>query len=276
MPQKLPLPSNTHLQAPLISSNTMKAYTLTFILTLTSFTPISTTTNRRLLHQPLFPVTSTPSPPLDNPFFHLHTPDQPPPPPPPSPDNTTATHPLAPPPPPPKKPVMKITALVSVGIVTLIMLWALVFFIYKHKLKRETQDSPTTGFESGTVTLNRSPYNRLKNSVKRSDRYRYRPSPELQPLPPLSKSHPLSKPMPQAVAMTSDDDDEEVVHEFYSPHGSLASIENGSSVTSLNAVRISKRDSPRSIFSDSFSPVKQPPESPGAFSIKTASTSCSK
>ncbi|KAD3640877.1 hypothetical protein E3N88_30100 [Mikania micrantha] len=271
-----------------------------FLFTLSLLASVRTTTHRRILHQPLFPVSPTPPPPpppsspsspttSDHPFFHENTPDRPPSPPPPMAAgvaaNSTVTHPIAPQP--GNKPGKKIAVVISVGIVTLGMLSALAFFIYKHKSKQQTEsrklvggnsmgrhineDSPEnmapatflyigtveparTATESTNGTSNGSPYNKL-NTIKRSDRYR--PSPELQPLPPLSKPPPPPPPI-----CSSDEEDE--IHDFYTPQGSIASTDDGFSGRSLNAKRIgrwnsspnphSKRTSPRSRLSVSSSP----------------------
>ncbi|KAJ0726377.1 putative formin, FH2 domain-containing protein [Helianthus annuus] len=228
----------------------------------------SSTITRRILHQPLYPATSSPPPPppspppsptnSDDPFFRENTP--PPPPPPPAAaagvaGNTTATHPIAPQP--ATKPAKKIAVVISVGIVTLGMLTALAFFIYKHKTKQQTESrklvnntlatelatesprnlTPSTFLYIGTVEPSRavtestngnstdSPYNKL-NSIKRSDRYR--PSPELQPLPPLRKP-PLPPSAAPPPAMSSSDDEDEI-QDFYTPNGSIASTDDGYSV----------------------------------------------
>ncbi|KAK9064890.1 hypothetical protein SSX86_016272 [Deinandra increscens subsp. villosa] len=249
----------------------MKPYLITFILTLSFFTTLTTTTQRKLLHQPLFPVTSTPPPPpppsSDNPFFHEHTPVPPQSPPPPvtaaemGGNNTAATDQQ-----PANNSGKKIAVGVSVGVAAVGMLSGLVFFIYKLKSKQQTESkevslppspfiyvgnvegSRTAGTESTTSgTSNGSPYNKL-NPVKLFDRYR--PSPELQPLPPLIKP-------PAAV---TDDEDQES-HGFQTPRGSVISSEDGGSVQSLNAKRIrrspiprAKTTSPRSRLSVSSSP----------------------
>lgn len=234
---------------------------------------------RRILHQPLFPESSTPPPgeddssssllapppPVDSsgvdpdePFFPEvpsgSTPNQASSPPPPSATTNgsgpmpTATQ--------PTKPTKQVAIAVSVVIVTLGMLSALAFYIYKHKVKHPvetqklvggrnsgryaaTEDSsvPPSGFlyfgateptnqRSVTVAedsiVNGSPYHKL-NPGKRSDRYR--PSPELQPLPPLNKAPPArSLPQrysPAATISSSDEEGRETM--YYTPHGSVAS-----------------------------------------------------
>ncbi|CAH1413375.1 unnamed protein product [Lactuca virosa] len=295
----------------------MKAYSMSFMLILSFFTSVTTTTHRRILHQPLFPATPTPpagpelppsqpSPPTsDHPFFQENpngkTPDQTQSPPPPATaagesTNTTATHPIAPQP--AAKPAKKIAVAISVGLVTLGMLSALAFFIYKHKSKQQIESRKLVGGNSlqrngeetsrnlppssflyiGTVepaittttsdhstngTRNGSPYNKL-NSIKRSDRYR--PSPELQPLPPLTKPQPPLTSINSPPAVSSSDEEEEEEEEesqdFYTPHGSTASTDDGYSVRSfkrndrrnLSPVPLSKRTSPKSRLSISSSP----------------------
>lgn len=305
----------------------MKAFLFSFLLTLSFFTSATATTHRRNLHQPLFPVTSAPpplppsppsSPVSDNPFFHEkpngHTPDQPQSPPSPGvaagvASNNTVTHPIAPQP--ATKPGKKIAVVISVGIVTLGMLSALAFFIYKHKSKQQSETRklvegnslprnneessrnlpPSTFLYIGTVepsrtttestngTSNGSPYSKL-NSIKRSDRYR--PSPELQPLPPLSKPQPLppSNNSPQTMYSSDDDEEEEEIHDFYTPQGSIASTDDGYSVRSLNSKRIhrrnsspipySKRTSPRSRLSVSSSPDTSEKLHPADSPVKTS------
>ncbi|KAL0692102.1 hypothetical protein Bca4012_059282 [Brassica carinata] len=259
--------------------------------------------HRRILHQPLFPETSPPPPPIestppppdapDQPFFpeNPSTPDQtqfsPPPPASadvngglPIPTATTNTQ--------PAKPGKKIAIVISVGIVTLGMLSALAFFLYRHKVKHASESRklvnagggsrifhedprppPTTTSSTflymGTVEpsrepvrdsisgsnnepVNTSPYRKL-NSVKRSDRYR--PSPELQPLPPLAKP-----PQPSDYNNSPSSDEECRDTAFYTPHGSAISSDDGyytafpRSGGNSNGYSIphSKRTSPRSKF----------------------------
>ncbi|KAL0686441.1 hypothetical protein Bca4012_053289 [Brassica carinata] len=250
--------------------------------------------HRRILHQPLFPETSTPPPPdaPDQPFFP-ENPDQnqlPPPPPPPASSDVNGGLPIpTATPTQPAKPGKKIAIVVSVGIVTLGMLSALAFFLYRHKVKHagDTQKlvnngrgdggsrifhedprpplPPTTSstflymgtvepvrdsISSGTnnnVPVNNSSSYRKLNSVKRSDRYR--PSPELQPLPPLSKPSDYNSPSPSS--SSSDGECRETA--FYTPHGSAISSDDGYYTAfprSGNGYSIphSKRTSPRSKF----------------------------
>lgn len=290
----------------------MKAYLMSFVLIVSFFTSVKPTSHRRILHQPLFPATPTPPPvpelppsqpsptTSDHPFFHENpngkTPDQTQSPPPPAATavvaaNSTVTHPIAPQP--ANKPAKKIAVAISVGLVTLGMLSALAFFIYKHKSKQQSESRKLVGGNSlqrngeetsrnlppssflyiGTVepsistnestngTRNGSPYNKL-NSIKRSDRYR--PSPELQPLPPLSKPQPppASINSPPAVSSSDEEEEEDESQDFYTPHGSTASTDDGYSVRSFrqnhrrtsSPVPLSKRTSPKSRLSISSSP----------------------
>ncbi|XWS29714.1 hypothetical protein CRYUN_Cryun24cG0053900 [Craigia yunnanensis] len=190
----------------------------------------------------------------------------------------------------PAKPAKKVAIAISVGIVTLGMLSGLAFFLYRHRAKHpgETQklvggnserfqeDSrvpPSSFLYIGTVEPSRrsvsevnggangSPYHKL-NSLKRSDRYR--PSPELQPLPPLAKP-PTIENSPTAMSSSSSSSDEESKGTaFYTPQGSTISNEesyytpvsrpiNSNSVTparneingNTNSVPRSKRISPK-------------------------------
>ncbi|GMH06361.1 hypothetical protein Nepgr_008201 [Nepenthes gracilis] len=232
---------------------------------------------RRILHQSFFPASSIPppgslpSPPppnvSDEPFFPEDpngptTSYQSPPPPPAPPANSTipiqtATQ--------PTRPTKKMTIAISVGIVTLGMLSALAFYLYRHRVKLpgenqklvgsndsqrnvfdESRVPPSSFLYIGTVELpnqrsatvneenlaNRSPHYEL-NSAKRSDRYR--PSPELQPLPPLNRVAAAIRNSPQrhsptvttALSNSSDEDNHEA--NFYTPQGSVAGYDEGCS-----------------------------------------------
>ncbi|KAK7330959.1 hypothetical protein VNO77_25166 [Canavalia gladiata] len=301
----------------------MKAHNWSFffILSLSLFTPVPTAkavntiqlrtsnasyTTRRILHQPLFPVTSAPPPaippppppetpsPPDIPFFNQYPAGPPPP------DqnqnqqpaaasngviaNPTATQ--------PSKPTKKVAIAISLAIVTLGMLSALSFFLYKHKAKHPTEtqklvgggggnsrrvleDSPrappppSSFLYIGTVEpartsvsetngANSSPYRKLNSD------HRYRPSPELQPLPPLNKP-PDESHSPPAVSSDSSSSSDEESREtaFHSPHGSSLSHEdnyytpvsrhsylpNASPTAAAPVVPFSKRTSPKSRFS---------------------------
>lgn len=223
----------------------------------------SITTHRRILHQPLYPASSAPPPSTESP-----------PPPPTPPDNSdqpffpevpTGPNPDQTQPPPlptngsipipaatqaqPAKPTKKVAIAISVGIVTLGMLSALAFFLYRHRarhpgetqklvggssqrLQDESRGPPSNFLYIGTVEpmnrrsvsegngANGSPYHKL-NSVKRSDRYR--PSPELQPLPPLTKL-----PSRDSRSPMSSSDEESPEGTFYTPQCSSFGNEEGS------------------------------------------------
>ncbi|KAF5738251.1 formin-like protein 6 [Tripterygium wilfordii] len=231
---------------------------------------------RRILHQPLFPVTSAPllgsepppPPPPDSPVFP--NPDQPffpEVPAGPTPDQTQQS---SPPPVPTNgtipiaaatqktKPTKQVAIAISVGIVTLGMLSALAFFLYRHRVKHrgetqklvgsnnsqgftdESRAPPSSFLYIGTVEPSRtsvtetngangSPYHKL-NSVKRSDRYR--PSPDLQPLPPL----PMPPP-PQvennnsSSSISSSSDEESHGTAFFTPQASSISTVSNESIS---------------------------------------------
>ncbi|KAF8406209.1 hypothetical protein HHK36_008294 [Tetracentron sinense] len=208
--------------------------------------------HRRILHQPLFPADSTPPPPAaepppespdlpnpDQPFFpevpNGPTPDQ------------TQTNPVSanasipiPVATQPASRTKKAAIAISVGIVTLGILSALAFFLYRHRSKhragsqksvrgnskRFPQEStgPASAFLylgtmgasngriSGEVTGASGSLYQKFNSVHASEQHR--PSPELQPLPPLNGT-PFRNSPP---AMSSDDES----LTFYTPHGSVA------------------------------------------------------
>ncbi|XP_051127062.1 formin-like protein 6 [Andrographis paniculata] len=249
--------------------------------------------SRRILHQPLYPATSSPpSPPPpppataegsgpDQPFFNEipngQTPDQggqeaPP---------TSSTAVANPGPTPASNSTKKMAIGITSGVLTLGMLSALAFYIYKHRTRglddsqklvggnsqRIHEDSrmpPSTFLYIGTVepsatslvgdgnggsVVSGSPYRKL-NFGKRSDRYR--PSPDLQPLPPLPKPPPppnINSPPPM-----SSSDDESHDTNFYTPQGSSLSNESPSSRQSylsnnrggVGNVPHSKRTSPKS------------------------------
>ncbi|XWS45157.1 hypothetical protein CRYUN_Cryun15aG0112400 [Craigia yunnanensis] len=189
----------------------------------------------------------------------------------------------------PTKPAKKVAIAISVGIVTLGMLSGLAFFLYRHRAKHPVETQKLVGGNSerfqedsrvppssflyiGTVEPSRrsvsevnegangSPYHKL-NTVKRSDRYR--PSPELQPLPPLAKPHTFEN-SPTAMSSSSDEESRGTTA-FYTPQGSTISNEesyytpvarpiNSNLVTPVrnevngntNSVPRSKRTSPKS------------------------------
>ncbi|KAF8047525.1 hypothetical protein N665_2975s0004 [Sinapis alba] len=267
--------------------------------------------HRRILHQPLFPDSSppppdsqsTPPPPdaPDQPFFpeNPSTPDQFPPPPPPASSDANGGLPIPTATTQQAKPGKKVAIVISVGIVTLGMLSALAFFLYRHKVKhasdtqklvsrgggdggsRRFQEDPlppttsSTFLYMGTVEpsrepasesigpVNTSPYRKLNSGKRSSDRYR--PSPELQPLPPLAKPPQPSENSPSALSpSTSSSSDEECRGTaFYTPHGSAISSDDGyytafprsvnSNGHSSGSVPHSKRTSPKSKFGSAVS-----------------------
>lgn len=190
--------------------------------------------NRRILHQPLFPVDSAPAPPPPPPSdepeegqpFSNELPagatfDQPPP----LPDIGTAVAIPSAATPPHSNTVKKLAIATSSTLVTVGMLLAMGYFLYKNRGERREESQklvvsdecrvpppaflcvetaePSTG---GIVNVaGGSPYQKLNRSPgKRFDHYR--PSPDLQPLPPLKKPPPpprMSSPPP----MSSSDDE---------------------------------------------------------------------
>ncbi|XP_044470668.1 formin-like protein 6 [Mangifera indica] len=269
---------------------------------------ITISIQRRVLHQPLFPVGSaspppppaTAPPPPDSSTFP--NPDQPffpevptgqsqdqsqPPPSAATASSTNGSIPIAAATQ-PTKPAKKVAIAISVGIVTLGMLSALAFFLYRHRSKHTGESQKLVGPNSqrfqddarvppssflyiGTVepsrtsaseTANGSPYHKL-DSVKRSDRYR--PSPELQPLPQLPKPPPLNENSPAAMSSSSDEESHNTA--FYTPQGSSISNEdyytpvvNSSRplhVKNNTSVPHSKRTSPKSRLAVASPELKQ-------------------
>lgn len=259
--------------------------------------------NRRILHQPFIPITSSPPPPpppsppppvtpgQDQPFFH-EIPNGPAADPgqqsPPSPAATTTAvaNSVA------KQEsnsIKKVAIVVSSAVLAVGMLSALAFCLYRHRSKHpdesrklvgnsqrnndESRMPPSTFLYIGTVEPSAtslvnestdaagSPYRKL-NSGKRSNRYR--PSPDLQPLPPLPKPPPppsINSPPPM-----SSSDDESHDTNFYTPQGSSMSNESPASrhnylnnaISQINQNRIphSKRTSPKSRLSASSPDTK--------------------
>ncbi|KAL6521603.1 hypothetical protein OROGR_018172 [Orobanche gracilis] len=268
--------------------------------------------NRRILHQPLFPATTPPiSPPLppppsetpefpdqDLPFFNERptgtttTPYQGQTQPPPLPAIGTAvvTNPVAAHP--PYKPTRKIAVALTSVILTLGVLSAMAFYLYKHRLAHSSAEAqklfdentqriineesrmptstflrtetaePSTSAASLVIATNAadgSPYRKL-NSAKGVGRRS--PIPNLQPMAPSAKPPPppptgLSYPPPP---MSSSDDESQDNSFKYTPR---ATPDNRIS----NSIPHSKRTSPKSRFSPS-PPIKQsstPPPSPSTF-----------
>lgn len=263
--------------------------------------------HRRILHQPLFPESSAPPPQPpppppavanpDQPFFHAlpngqpMDPNQQTPPSPPTKSSTSSNAVAAR----PSNQIKKVAIAITSAIVTIGMLSALAFYLYKHRcshrnesqklvggssqrMNEESRMPPSTFLYIGTVEPSTtsivneandatgSPYRKL-NSGKRSSRYR--PSPELQPLPPLPKPPPppsINSPPPM-----SSSDDESHDTNFYTPQGSSLNNESPASrqsylnniISQVNQSRRdksiphSKRTSPKSRLSAS-SPDKKP------------------
>ncbi|XP_051140606.1 formin-like protein 6 [Andrographis paniculata] len=250
---------------------------------------------RRILHQPLPQTTSAspsglppPPPQKDQPFFNENGQQSPEP----APaqqivaTNPASDHRLS--------KAKKIAIAVTSAILTLAMMAALAFYLYRHCAGREDDSRKLVAGDSadrnsrmppasflyiGTVEpssrsfvedsngANCSPYRKLK-SERRSERYR--PSPDLQPLPPLPR------PPPPPPMSSSDDDSHDT--DFYTPQGS--SISNESPVSRQTTpehraggvIPCSKGNSPKSRFS-SPSPVIIPSikQSPPLQTSKTRS-----
>ncbi|XP_020230372.1 formin-like protein 6 [Cajanus cajan] len=232
---------------------------------------------RRILHQPLFPASSAPPPaalspppppaetpptPDNIPFFHEY-PGGPPP------DqnqnqnqasasssNSTIANPTATQ---PSKGTKNVAIAISVGIVTLGMLSALAFFLYKHRAKhpaetqklvgatgnsnnnnnnpnRNSEDAnananaaapPSSFLYIGTVEPTRASTafsdSRENNKANRSPYRKLKPSDRYRPSPELQPMPPLSKPpdgnYPPAVSSEESSDDEETTA-FHSPQNS--------------------------------------------------------
>ncbi|KAL8472925.1 hypothetical protein ACS0TY_029953 [Phlomoides rotata] len=250
--------------------------------------------NRRILHQPFIPSTSSPPPPpppsppppttpgQDQPFFHElpHGPVDPAqlsPPPPASTTTTAVANSVA------KKEsnsIKKVAIVICSAILAVGVLSALAFCLFKHRAKHrdesrklvgnsqrnndESRMPPSTFLYIGTVEPSptsmvneptdaaASPYRKL-NSGKRSNRYR--PSPDLQPLPPLPKP-PLPPSINSPPPMSSSDDEGT---NFYTPQGSSMSNESPNSrhnYLNQNRVPLSKRTSPKSRLSASSPDTK--------------------
>ncbi|KAK4426415.1 Formin-like protein 6 [Sesamum alatum] len=256
----------------------------------------------------LFPLSPPPPPPAnadfpdeDQPFSHefptgpmVDQGQQPPPAPATVPETVTpvASYPIATQ---PSKPTKKVAVAITSGILTLGMLLVLAFYMYKNRVKHpdesrklvggnsdrineesrmppstflytETAEPSTRGIVNETSNdASGSPYQKL-NSVKRSDRYR--PSPDLQPLPPLTKPPPAPTRINSPPPMSSSDDESHEAN-FRIPQGAYTSNDSpmsrycyssnntcqvnqgGPDNLVANSVPHSKRTSPRSRFSAS-------------------------
>ncbi|CAM8953856.1 unnamed protein product [Rhodiola kirilowii] len=314
---------NSHLQLLLSPSHTSILLNTFLLLLLASH---SSATDRRILHQPLYPETDPPPPPSQttpypNPDIPF-TPEVPI-----SDQTLTPPSPLSPPIidnggvpiPAAAKPTKKVAIVISVGIVSLGMLSALIFFLFRHRAKQSSDTQKLVGAEPtrttpvhpppsnflyiGTVepssrrftavqedeenAANHSPYHKLTSAEKFSSRYR--PSPELQPLPPLVK--PLGKRHSRSAISVSSEDEDSWETSFYTPNGSssdtpvynknLPSLlkpgrindENGNrhAADATLVVPRSRRTSPKSQLRQA-SPPQQPPSPAMIPSIKALSS----
>ncbi|XP_057415938.1 formin-like protein 6 [Lotus japonicus] len=207
----------------------------------------------------------------------------------------------------PAKPAKKVAIAASAAVVTVAVLSALAFFLYKHRAnsnsnqtssenhklvvdggggrgnsRRVLDDSPrappppppSSFLYIGTVEPSRTSVSDAQNlnSAKLASNYRYRPSPELQPLPPLSKppDEIHSPPAASSSSPSSSEDAESRETAFHSPHGSSvshddnnyytpvsrhSSVANGSPAAAT-AVPFSKRTSPKSRLSASSPDIR--------------------
>ncbi|XP_077216706.1 formin homolog 6 [Tasmannia lanceolata] len=270
----------------------------------------STGGNRRILHQPLFPISSNPPPTFpppppqnpisDWPFFPQAPPNS-------NPDqqtqsqtspptsNVTSSSSINPPGSQTNSPTKKLTITITVTIATLVLLSALAFFLCRLRRKNSPAESQklvnpnnnnSQQFESNSAPANdllylgtmdpepsnphrrggdsipiSSPYHRL-SSVRGADLHR--PSPELQPLPPLNGAPARPVPRrssPPVVSSESSSGDTP----YYSPQGSIAGTSESSRnsvaattptviksiVHSSNSTPCSRRTSPKSRLSNS-------------------------
>ncbi|KAL1538514.1 formin-like protein 6 [Salvia divinorum] len=228
---------------------------------------------RRILHQPFFPYTASPPPPpphQDQPFFHS-LPNEPP---------ADQSHPAPASLRRQANSIKKIAVAVSSAMLLLAIAAAVAFVVHSRRIKhrRESgklvggnEEPPSNFLYIGTVEPSAasvlseagdaaaSPYRKL-DSAKRASRYR--PSPDLQPLPPLTKPPPPPPAISSPPPMSSSDDESHDTN-FYTPQGSsVMSHESPSSRHShTNRAAQSKRTSPKSRLSAS-SPIKPPSPPP--------------
>ncbi|KAL8546435.1 hypothetical protein ACS0TY_006241 [Phlomoides rotata] len=255
--------------------------------------PIYEQKNRRILHQPLFlpddsaaaPPPPTPDLPADDqqlPFSNelptgptLDQSQQQQPPPLPAIGTAVTTTPV--PTHSSTNPTKKLAIIASSTILTLGMLSAMAFYLYKNRVKdqdesqklvrgntqrisEESRIQPSTlhcieTAEPSTRGLVRgSPYRKL-NAGRISDHYR--PSPDLQPLPPLTKPPPppfrINSPPPM-----SSSDDESHDAPFYTSQRTSPSSGHCNLSNNSTSVPHSKRTPPKSRFSASSSPDTRP------------------
>ncbi|CAI8609371.1 unnamed protein product [Vicia faba] len=253
-----------------------------FIILLSSFslTALTPLPNRRNLHQPFsFPVSSAPPPEIspppppdttpsspDIPFFNELTP---PPPPvennqnvPSSSYNGTIANPTATK---PEEPAKKVAIAVSVAFSLFVMFSVVAFFLYKQKTKpspesdkmklvgensqRVLEDStmapqqPSSFLYIGTVVEPNGTSVGVANPHKIN---RYRPSPELHPLPPLTKCLVVDSHSPPAVSSSSSSETEfhspqessslnlSRENSYYTPVSRQSSLANGSPIAPVS------------------------------------------
>ncbi|KAH6799590.1 hypothetical protein C2S51_036074 [Perilla frutescens var. frutescens] len=257
--------------------------------------------NRRILHQPLFPVDSAPPSPPPPPPLTPDTPEDDQPfsnelpagptfdqsyQPPALPDiGTAVVSPSAATP--PSNPVKKMVIAILSTVLTVGMLSAMAFFLYKNRGKHhdesqklvadnsqrideesrvpppaflciESAEPSTRGIVNEASVASGSPYRKLNSGTRL---HHYRPSPNIQPLPPLTKPPPpprMSSPPPM-----SSSDDESHDTRFCAPRGT-STINNISQVSqarsdnlaSRPSVPHSKRTPPKSRFSASSPDAK--------------------
>ncbi|GAB2231789.1 hypothetical protein Drorol1_Dr00010801 [Drosera rotundifolia] len=237
--------------------------------------PFIPTTSTATTPPPSPPPPSPPADFSDEPFFpDLPNASSPPPPPPPPPSPpASATVPIQAATTQSPKPIKNLAIAVSVGAVALGMLTAFAFYVYKQRRKQQqrvesqklVRDRDTIGsqrsFDGRTTTVpssgflyigtfepassdsstfarrldeeaNGSPYH-VMSSVKLSDRYR--PSPELQPLPPLNRTTAAAvgtvpvqgSPSRTTMSSAASSDEESIRTVFYTPIGSIAGCDDG-------------------------------------------------
>lgn len=225
---------------------------------------IAKITNRRILHQPLFPMSFTPPPPPlpDNPFFPQIIPSSQP-----DPDQqniitlspTNSINPVLPTSP-KSNPMKKIAIAGSVSIATLFFVLALALLVYRFRERCVLESVKLGGSDSerlpsatsyilhlGTTRpsnraggdLNRSPYHRV-NRVHGEEALH--PSPELQPLPPLMGGN-------QQIVPSVLSSDEETP--FYSPRESIVQNTESSyyAVTQQSLPKTTSTTATRSVIS---------------------------
>ncbi|CAL5197789.1 unnamed protein product [Lathyrus oleraceus] len=284
-----------------------------------SLTTLKPLPNRRNLHQPfLFPVSSAPPPELypppppdttpsspDIPFFNEFPAGTPPPPVennqnvPSSSYNATIANPTATK---PTEPAKKVAIAVSVAFSLFVMFSVVAFFLYKQRTKPSSESDkmklvgensqgvledstmapqqPSSFLYIGTVVEPNGTSVGVANPHKiNTIGSRYRPSPELHPLPPLTKSLVVDSHSPPAVSSSSSSDNDESretelefhsrqessshnlsrEESYYTPVSRQSSLANGSPTAPVSVspvVPFSKRTSPKSRLSGSSPDIR--------------------